>query len=334
MDLARFLMAEFSPTGLVLYGVLATTTEYDAGILAGTFLPPLVLLPTIDIPEPPPTTPQLALIRARNDKIIEDNKVAAHYIKYVAVFKASLIAGLDSGSKAALQSQYHSVGVAILTTQRIWDYLHVQYGDIPINDAIFVVNLSQTPLSSDSEIIPFIAHLKKHTLQLAQNGQTRAVIDLYMEFKQITKTSQAITLILVEWERHNQKLSLWTMDIIYQFVLDNITKSSIVNTQVQDIHAAVAQALAAERALYPPMAAAVAPPVPPSAPKARPRGAPGGPSNRTGQPRVIQRDLYCWYHGTGGHLGKTCTVLAAAPYTEAHRAATSAVEIMGQRGRA
>ena len=63
MDLARFLMAEFSVTGLVLYGVLATTLEYDAGIIAGTFLPPLVLLPTIDIPEPPPTTPQLALLR-------------------------------------------------------------------------------------------------------------------------------------------------------------------------------------------------------------------------------------------------------------------------------
>lgn len=44
---------------------------------------------------------------------------------------------------------------------------------------------------------------------------------------------------------------------------------------------------------------------------------------------------YCWFHGTGSHIGTQCRPMAAgnsSGYTDAHRRAVAPVIIMGQPG--
>jgi len=350
-DAASLLFTDFAPDGLIVYGVVATTAQYNAGIANGTYLMPPVFQNTIPFPVAPPavTTLAIATVKAQNEEIIQANLKHAAYAKDLATFKGLLIESFDLTTKTALQGLDITVGIARMTTQAIHDYLSTQLGHIAITEAMYCVDKARVQLVTDDQIVSWITNIKKYTQLLAQQGQVRAYVDAYYDLKVASKTSVTVTKLLIDWEKDNQDMSILNIDMVWKYILDNMTKTSIAITQNDAIQAAVAQALAAERiaqASVTPAIAAASEGAMPAAPQSRGNNQAGRGNvnarnrnqnaNRPRQavPKPVADEHYCWYHGTKGHKGTDCTFMQKEPFTAAHRNATHQCEINGKMGHA
>ena len=138
-------------------------------------------------------------------------------------------------------------------------------------------------------------------------------------------------------------VSLWTLNLFLSYYLNRSKTLTNQDTHslnsAESIQAAVDAAVNAALAQHPAtLAAAAATKAPRNTPSNRPTLTAS--ANRSvAAPQRTQRPpskntSYCWYHGTCGHSGSMCNKMEELPFTDAHRAATTAININGQKGSA
>ena len=146
-----------------------------------------------------------------------------------------------------------------------------------------------------------------------------------------------------EFKRQHVDVSLWTLNLFLSYYLNRsktltVQDTQSLNSNTTSLQATVDAAVNAAIARYSSTLAAAAAPVKPSSN----RSTLTAPSNRSvaaPKPLRTQRPpfkppgtSYCWYHGTCNHSGSVCNKMEALPFTDAHRTATSAISINGQKG--
>jgi len=170
------------------------------------------------------------------------------------------------------------------------------------------------------------------------------VINQFLAFDLTLQSCPIIAQFTHEFKRQHIDVSTWTLNLILTYYLnraktltnqDTHTLNSTTSIQAT-VNAAVIAALAHHPSTITAAAAAAKPPrnrstsnrsdaiAPPNKSVAAPK--------RTQRPSKPAGTSYCWYHGTCGHSSSVCDKMEELPFTDAHRAATSAISINGQKG--
>jgi len=169
------------------------------------------------------------------------------------------------------------------------------------------------------------------------------VIEQFLAFDRSIQSCPLIAQFTNEFKRQHVDVSLWTLNIFLTYYLNRSRTLTQQDTHslnsATSIQATVDAAVNAALAHHPTtLAAAVAAKSPRTAPSNRSNVT--APSNRSvAAPKHTQRPpskpfstSYCWYHGTCGHSSSVCKEMQELPFTDVHRAATSAININGQKG--
>ena len=168
-------------------------------------------------------------------------------------------------------------------------------------------------------------------------------IQQFQDFTSTLDTCPAIAQFATEFKREHVNIATWTLELFLNYFVnraktltsnDHNTMATAASLQ-STINAAVNAALASHPAT---LAAAAAAKPPRNRSTSNRSDAIAPPNKSVAAPKRTQRPSkpagtsYCWYHGTCGHSSSVCDKMEELPFTDAHRAATSAISINGQKG--
>ena len=322
-----------------------TSAQYDAAILAHSIVPLPTLVPEVDAPNPDATALQSSRHKDQVAYSINANKKVAIIKEGIIAYRGKLILALNQESLGALQSTYGQTNLSTLSTNLIWTYLDNQYLHFTFaTHQAIKVSLAAKLLDSNL-LTNHIANFRKYQRLLSEQNMGSNPIQQFQEFNNTLDTCPSIAQFATEFKREHININTWTMDLFLNYFIDRAktltsndhnTMTTAASLQAT-INAAVNAALASHPATLAAGAAAKPPRTAPSN-----RSTLTAPSNRSvaaPKPLRTQRPppkppsiSYCWYHGTCGHSGSICDKMEDLPFTDAHRSATSAITINGQKG--
>ncbi len=342
-----------SPQGLLSYGAHLRTQEYapalaavdanadtqrdaveaafDAHILTIAPAPaPNGAMPAL-IMAPPPYT---ALVATDTAAVKEMSKAKNHLALEYRLASSALVTSMVESLSPLLQKVMvaaFDTGVESLGPNRIIEFILTRFAQMPIATVAKIHRRFDVPLSAINRFEATAMAWSDWQESLAKSALPSALL-----CEKLTVACQSFPILIPMFARFNRDHPVAAVQDFSTLVKSILTELSLNHVNyAQDLSAVIPNDLVTPPPAVTQTVAAVttAPAVKkkkhPLTPAAYAAGVVAAPA--PAQPR---QKAYCWYHGLGGHDGRSCNAMKdqADGWTDAHRNATSNITIGGQVG--